>query len=204
MLRGIDRQRRALGLHPAACLAVVRRALACRKQSDEARAGSRVLDDALPRLGQRRQLAQPLNNDFFDLRQRGSGLPRDPERSEPRGGQVAQHRTQGRVGREPAEVARVLNLGHARHDDAFEVGQHPAERFGLLRRPARQLPRHLTWSHLRLNRHLRNPGTVVRNPVDQLMTSCPELLRPHIASSLPHSHITQIPRRPGARPTRAG
>ena len=49
---------------------------------------------------------------------------------------------------------------------------------------------------LALNRHLRNPGTVIRNPVDQLMTSCPELLRPHIASSLPHSHISQIPEKP--------
>jgi len=26
------------------------------------------------------------------------------------------------------------------------------------------------------------------------MTSCPELLRPHIASSLPHSLISQIPK----------
>ena len=111
---------------------------------------------------------------------------------------------EGRVGREPAEVARVLNLGHARDDDVFEVGQHPAERFGLLRRPARQLPRHLTRSHLRLNRQLRDPGTVIRNPVDQLMTSCPELLRPHIASSLPRGHISRVPKRcPGAAPARS-
>ena len=55
------------------------------------------------------------------------GLPRDPERSEPRGSQVAKHRTEGRIGREPAEVARVLDLGHARDDDAFQVGQHPVE-----------------------------------------------------------------------------
>ena len=89
----------------------------------------------------------------------------------------------------------MLHLGYARDHDAFEVGQYPAERLGLLRRPARQLPRHLTRLHLRLDWQLRDPGPVVRNPVDQLMTSRPELLRSHIASSLPHRHISRVPRR---------
>ena len=183
MFGGVDGQRRGLGLDPAARLGVVRRALARRQQGDQAPAGRRVLDDALPRCGQRRQLAQPLDHDFLDLGQRGGGLPGDPERSEPGRGQVAQHGAEGRVGREPAEEARVLHLRHARDHDGFEVGQHPAERLRPLRCPARQLPRHLTRLHLRLDRQLGDPGPVVRDPVDQLMTSRPELLRVHVASS---------------------
>ena len=134
MLGGVDGQRRALGLQPAACLGVVRRALTRREQGDQARGGRGVLDDALPRPGQPGQLAQPLDDDLLDLRQRRGGLPRDAERAEAGGGQVAQRGTEGRVGREPAEVARVLHLGHARDHDGFEVGQEAGEGFGLLRR----------------------------------------------------------------------
>ena len=98
----------------------------------------------------------------------------------------------------------MLNLGHARHDDAFEVGQHPAERFCLFRCPARQLPRHLTRFHLRLNRQLRNAGTVVRNPVDQLMTGGPELLRTHIEAPIPQMSMTWIGWRARTRLAAAG
>ena len=183
MLGGVDGQRRALGLQPAASLGVVRRALARREQGDEAGGGGGVLDDAPPRPGQSGQLAQPLDDDLLDLGQRRGGLPRDAERAEPGGGQVAERGAEGRVGREPAEVARVLHLGHARDHDGLEVGEEAGEGFGLLRGSGRQLARHLARPHLRLNRQLRDPGAVVRDPVDQLMTGRPELLRSHIASS---------------------
>ena len=176
---GVNRERRALGLQAAARLGVIRRPLARGRRGDEACAGGAVGDDALPGRRERSQLAQPLGHDFLDLGQRGSGLPGDPERPQPGGGQVAQHRSEGCVGREPAEVARMLNLGHARDDDAVEVGQYLAERLGLLRCVARQLARHLPRRHLRLDRQLRDPATVIGDPVDQLVTSGPELLRPH-------------------------
>src|SRR5512146_2178215 len=76
----------------------------------------------------------------------------------------------------------MLDLRHARDDDALEVGQHLAERLGLPRGPLRQLARHLARLHLRLNRQLRDPGPVVRDPVDQLVAGRPELLRSHVAS----------------------
>src|SRR5215475_9682074 len=74
-----------------------------------------------------------LDDDLLDLGQRGGGLPGDAQRAEPGRGQVAQRGTEGRVGREPAEVARVLDLGHARDHDGFQVGQEAGEGFGLLR-----------------------------------------------------------------------
>jgi hypothetical protein len=90
VLGGVDGQRRALGLQPAAHLGVVRRALARDEQGDQARGGRGVLDDALPRLRQPGQLAQPLDHDLLDLGQRRGGLPGDAQRADPRAGQVAQ------------------------------------------------------------------------------------------------------------------
>ena len=73
----------------------------------------------------------------------------------------------------------MLDLGHARDDDGVEVGEEAGEGFGLLGRVLRQLAGHLTRAHLRLHRQLRNPGAVVRDPVDQLVPGGTELLRSH-------------------------
>src|SRR5439155_1850043 len=115
----------------------------------------------------------------------------DAQRAEPGAGQFAQGRAEGRVGREPAEVARVLDLGHARDHDGLEVGQKAGEGFGLLRGVFLQLAGYLPRANARLHRQLRDPGAVVRDPVDQLVASGPELLRSHIASSLPQGGATR-------------
>ena len=82
-----------------------------------------------------------------------------PSAPSPDGGQVTEHGAEGRVGREPAEVARVLDLGHARDDDGVEVGEEAGEGFGLLGGFGRQLAGHLARAHLRLH---RQPGIRAR------------------------------------------
>ena len=73
----------------------------------------------------------------------------------------------------------MLHLGHARDDDRVEVGEEAGEGFGLLGCVLWQLAGHLARAHLRLHRPLRNPGAVVRDPVDQLVPGGTELLRSH-------------------------
>ena len=81
--------------------------------------------------GQVEQLLHPVEHERLEL---GGGRRRGPRhRVDPEPGrhQLAEDRRERDVGREPGEEPRVLPLGEARHDDAFQVGHDRLERLGL-------------------------------------------------------------------------
>ena len=83
-LRGhVHHQRPLLALQAAARGGVVGGALARADQRDERRGGGGVLDHARPALGQPEHLPPPVEADFFELGERRTRLPVEPELAEP-------------------------------------------------------------------------------------------------------------------------
>ena len=73
------------------------------------------------------------------------------------------------VGREPGEIARVLDVGEPGHDDAVQVGNQRCEGLGGFRGPCRQRCQHLAGSDRRTHGKAGHFQPVVRNPIHQLM-----------------------------------
>ena len=150
-------------------------------QRDEGGGGSRILDDARPALGKSKHLAPPVETHLFELGQRRTRLPVEPELPQARAHQVAEHGGRQTVGREIAVKARILPVRARRQDQLIEIPADRGELFGGLRwhrrqgraQGARGVARH-HWKF-----HARHTLTIVRDPVDELVTGAAKFLGGH-------------------------
>ena len=126
------------------------------------------------------------HDDFFQLGERGAGLPVQPEHAEAGAQQVAEHaRRATAFGGEVAEEPRVLPVRQAGHEDRVEVREDRVERLGFGRRRRREA-RPSTCARLG-----RAPSpaasecrAVVGDPVDELVAVLAELVGGHRALRL--------------------
>ena len=182
--RGVDHEGSVGLLETAPGLAVVGRPFPGQDHGGEAGGGGGVMDRAFPTVGQAHQLAHTVADHFLHLREGGAAFPGDAEGSEAGTGEIAQHRGQGGIGGEPAEMHRMLDLGDARHHDGFEVSHHVSKRLRLPvrlgRHPASDVPGPqglIRESELTLSESRTYPPTVpIRHPPKLCLVSSPALI----------------------------
>ncbi len=175
LVRGVDDERRLLGLQSAAVLAEARRALAGAEQGAERRRAGAVVDHAAEGLGQADHLPQPVHDHVLDLGRRGARLPAHALGAETRRDEVGEHRGEVGVGGEVGEPAGVVPVRDARQHDALEVGDDVAEALALLRRLGRQLRRDLAGLDAAHDREFVEALAVGGDPLDQLVAQRAEL-----------------------------
>ena len=137
------------------------------------------MDRALPGVRQSHQLAHPVAHHFLHLGKSGTALPGNTEGSEAGTGDIAQHRGQRCIGREPAEMHGMLDLGDARHHDGLEIPHHVGKRFRLFGRRDRQRAPDIPRPHPGPHRQVLDAPAVVADPVDEFVRLPPEFFRIH-------------------------
>ena len=180
MLRGVDDERRGLGLEPAAVLAEAGGALAGAEEGHQGGGAGGVLDHAGEAVGQPDQLAEPLHRHLLQLGGGGAGLPAHALRAEAGGDQVGQHRGQVAVGGEVGEEPRVVPVGDAGEDGPVEHGKDLAEGDAVLRRSARGTARRTSpGSTGHITGKSGQPLAVGGDPLDELVAQGAELVGCH-------------------------
>ena len=184
--RYVHDERVRLALQPAARGGVVGGALARADQRDERRRRGGVLDHARPARGQPEHLAPPVEAHLFELGQRRTCLPVEPELPQARAHQVAEHGRRQTVRREVAVKARILPVRAGRQDQLIEIAADGGEILGFLRWRRWQCVAQRTGSVARHHRKFlaRDALAIVRDPVDELVTGAAKLLGGHGGS--PH------------------
>ena len=132
LARGVDDEGPGLGLQAAPGEAVVGGPLAGAQQGRHGGGGGGVLDHAAPGVGEAHQLPHPIDDHFFQFRQRGARLPRQAQDAQAGAEVVAQNTGKGGVGRKVSEEAGVLPVREARQEDLFQVAKHRREAFGAI------------------------------------------------------------------------
>jgi len=76
--------------------------------------------------------------------------------------------------------ARVVPQAQRGHDQALEVGQYLFHRLWIFGRRSRQRVHYLAWLHLRENRQIARIFEIGGDPIHDLVTIAPELIRRHV------------------------
>ena len=177
--RGIDDERRRLGLQPAAREAVVGRAFARAEQRHERARGCRVLNHATPGVGQPEHLPKPVGRDFFELGQRRDSTATPGPARRGRCSQSRRARSTGRrcrgSSRRTADAPSATGPGRrwsrGREDRVERLRLRRAGTSGSLRRTSPGAVCAITGA--------RAPRAIVGDPVDELMATATEFLGGH-------------------------
>ena len=146
--------------------------------------------------GKADHLAQPVGHAGLELGRGGRGLPEHALRRE-RGSHVLGHDGgRARIGREIGEEARMLPMGHPRHDDPVEIGEDRLHRSS----PAaggrgRDLAEGVAGAGLGPHRPRGHALEIVRRPVGRAVRPVSEFVRVHVSSSA----LVVDPTRPAAQ-----
>ena len=143
------------------------------------------LDYPAPRRRQPQHLAQPIGDDFLDLRHRRAGLPGQPEHAEAGADQIAQHARQQRVSGKIPEEARVLPQRQAGHHQPVQNRRSPPRILppcagGATGRASRISPGRVA----AITGRIRQAFMIIGQPVDQLVAITAKVVRGHAPVSL--------------------
>ena len=126
-------------------------------------------------------LPPPVETDLFELGERRTRLPGEPELAQARAHEVAEHRSRQTIGREVAVKTRILPMRAGRQDQRIEIAADGGEVLGFLRRRRGQCVAQCSGRGARHHGEFaaRDALTIVRDPVDELVPGAAEFLGSH-------------------------